>query len=185
MTRKLNKYPCHALDFVGAMRPAKTNAQTKAEGAKEREKMINEAVAYCHENDCRGDRALSRNPNRWPGLHRSSINRALDGRKGHAVKQILTEIERTDLAETLHQGADAGFAYRAKDRNSAVMDILEWRQICNKKGGRKFVKLTPAALKAMRRGKCSKHFWRKFYADFPGLELKLEVVAHVSCHVCT
>ena len=72
--------------------------------------------------------------------------------------------------------AAAGQGFRPSDRTQAVLDILEWRDQCNRGGGRKFVKLSSAAKKVRRTGKLSEKFWKDFYAEFDNeLEISKEV----------
>ena len=139
-----------------------------------------QAVAYCRANDCKGKAALNRNKGAWPDIHHAAINRRLKLTPGdtasHTGNSILTAGERNDLKDAMISAAAAGQGFRPSDRTQAVLDILEWRDQCNRGGGRKFVKLSSAAKKIRRTGKISKKFWKIFYAEFDNeLEISKEV----------
>ena len=72
----------------------------------------------------------------------------------------------------MRQAALAGYQMRPDDRNRVLIDILWWRNECNKSGGRRCVILSVAALKALKKGHVSKDFWVDFYAEFNDLEIK-------------
>jgi hypothetical protein len=57
-------------------------------------------------------------------------------------RSILTQVELEDLAATMRESALAGLPFSRSDRNSALCDILLWRQSKNSTGGRAYVKLS-------------------------------------------
>ena len=139
-----------------------------------------QAIAYCRANDCKGKAALNHNKGAWPDIHHAAINRRLkktpSDNASHTGNSILTAAERNDLKDAMINAAAAGHGFRPSDRNQAVLDILEWRDQCNRGGGRKFVKLSSAAKKVRRTGIISPKFWKIFYAQFDNeLEISKEV----------
>jgi hypothetical protein len=82
---------------------------------------------------------------------------------------ILTQVELEDLAATMRESALAGLPFSKSDRNSAVCDILLWRQSKNSTGGRAYVKLSRYARHVLQTKKAGKAFWNAFFKKFPFL----------------
>jgi hypothetical protein len=137
-----------------------------------RMRQYDKALAYCKEHQCGAKKCLNDNKENWPLVSKTSLIRRLQGKvKDGALnvdKAILTGAERQRLAEVFTSAAKSGHGYRPKDRSQAVLDTLRWRKTCNESGagGRRYVKLSRAATKALRTGKVSKTFWIGFFAEF-------------------
>lgn len=84
-------------------------------------------------------------------------------------RSILTQVELEDLAATMRESALAGLPFSRSDRNSAVCDILLWRQSKNSTGGRAYVKLSRYARHVLQTKKAGKAFWNAFFKKFPCL----------------
>lgn len=106
----------------------------------DRSAQFKEALKYCSKNRCTAWITLKKNPNRWPDVKVKALKQRLDGEVSNLTlqpdKQVLADIEWSNLAFAMRAGADAGFPFTSQDRNSAVVSILEWRQSTNRAGGR-------------------------------------------------
>ena len=149
---------------------ALTLAQERATTRLAKNMQLLEALAFCEAEKCGAKTALARNIHRWPDLTYTIIDYAKKGRvKPQKEQAILTREERQDLVTQMEAAAAAGYHFGSNDRDSAILDMLNWRQTTNKKGGRKFVKLGRNALKVLRVRRVGRNFWRGFFAEFPQL----------------
>ena len=110
-----------------------------------------EADKYCrdHGHKCKKGLALARRetPGKWPVVTWHSLQRRLKGEvktgDENAGNTMLTNREQRELAAAMAAAGKQGQAFERDERNQAVVDILLHRDKVNKKGGRKFVKLSP------------------------------------------
>ena len=80
--------------------------------------------------------------------------------------KLLTHRERSELAAAMCAAGKHGRAFDKEKRNQAVVDILLHRDRTNKKGGRKFVMLSPSARQVLKTGKAVRDFRRCFFVQF-------------------
>ena len=94
---------------------------------------------------------------------------------------ILLPEEEECLVRYATNKARAMQPLKRKPMTDLIMNTLRIRQANNKKmkGGRKFVKLSTPAMNALKKGKVSKFFWRRFEAKFEKV-LSQKRVGHTS-----
>ena len=120
-------------------------------------------------------KAYNKKGDRWPDISKSGLQRRMHGTvqngKEYQCKQVLTVSELGELEWALRSARDHGTAADMADRNNLVMDILEYRKMTNKSGGRKYVELSDAAILCLQHGRPGKAFWKNFFAWKPTLKV--------------
>ena len=145
------------------------------------------AVNYCNQYKCKASRGIrlarEADPDCWPEVTLNSLRGALKKQASTEFpeetavpavdqREVLTTIERNDLAAGMYAAAEHADCYSNTDRTEMVLDILRWREDRNKKGGRHFQKLSSSAKQTLASSHVGRSFWRKFYLDFPILQRK-------------
>ena len=129
-----------------------------------------EALAYCREHRLKAQRGLSKarraTPGRWPLVITNTLDNRMKGltKNGdeNSGNKLLTHRERSELAAAMSAAGKHGRAFDnscKEKRNQAAADILLHRDRTNKKGGRKFVMLSPSARQVLKTGKAGRDFW--------------------------
>ena len=132
-----------------------------------------EALAYCREHRLKAARGLRKarkeTPGRWPLVKTHTLKSRLAGsaKNGdeNSGNKLLTNRERKELAAAMCAAGKHGRAFDKEKRNQAVVDILWHRDRTNRKGGRKFVALSPPARQVLKTGKAGRDFWRCFFVQ--------------------
>lgn len=130
-----------------------------------------EALQFCHENPgVKAKKCLTLNPGRWSLVSKDSLHRRLTEqvKSGFEYSSLgmLTPNERQELADCMQKAGKAGCGFNRQERDEAVVQILKYRDCINKKGGRKFVKLTKGAQQCIDNNKPGKVFWKSFFVEF-------------------
>ena len=164
-------------------RPIRGNPSTKAEAevirksVSDKSEQLAEAVAWCKENNARGQAALR--TGQFPLVKdRETINRRLDNKiingQERSYCTILTHDEEECVVTYLKNKNRCMQAVNKKELEKMILDILRIRKYSNArfKGGRKYQKLSNNAMSALEKGKLSRSFWLRFNAKHKSLTIK-------------
>ena len=140
-------------------------------------RQFEEAMDYCRLMGVGARKGLrmarADDPDKWPIVKYHTLDARLRKKvvngKENAMKWLLTNTERNDLAASMEAAGKAGYAFDKPQRDQAVVDILLHRAKRNKAGGRRFVKLSPAAERCLKNGRPGKYFWKCFFVQFQDL----------------
>ena len=154
--------PKFALRISG--RTSRSNPSTKAEAVvarkstNEKNQQLEEAIAWCKENNARGQAALK--TGLFPLIKdRETINRRLDGKiinnQERSYCKILTHDEEESIVAFIKNKNRCMQAVNKKELEKLILDVLRIRKFTNKKmgGGRKYQKLSNNAAAALEKGK--------------------------------
>ena len=159
----------------------KTNRQKRAcstyhrrehqKDVQRRREQLTQAVEYCKVHKCRGYAALR--TGEFPLLKSGrNVNRYLDNKQDPSAKSeycsVLTIEEERLLVKMFIMKARAYQPFNRKHACKYVVSMLKLRKSVNKTygEGRKFKKLSPAAVKALEKGVLTRHFWERFDARY-------------------
>ena len=182
-TNKKKTYKMKVQLLVSANPGNKAEAAVRRKYTNNKDEQLREAVQYCLQNNVRGHAALK--TGRFNLIKdRETINRRLDGKvktgEERSYCTIFTAEEELSVVKFLKNKNRACQGLNKAKLTKLFLDILKIRNHMNRKlkGGRKFVKLTPNAKKALEQNKLSRSFWRRFEAKHPSLTSKRQ--GHVS-----
>ena len=137
---------------------------------------VEEAVAWCKENGCRGQKALA--SGLFPTIScPKTINRRLDGKVVTGEEKrycsLLTSEEENSLVRYIKNRTRCLQGMNGKQVEEVVLRILRTREKINKKGGRSFIALSTAAKTALRKKKVSRSFFLRLRTKYPSLKMKV------------
>ena len=136
-----------------------------------RRKQLTKAVEYCRAHKCRGYAALKTGYFPLVKCGRT-VNKYLDKKQDPSASSeycsILTVEEERLLVKMFVMKAQAYQPFNRKHACKYVVSMLKLRNSVNKAvgGGRKFKKLSPAALRVLEKGVLTRHFWERFDACY-------------------
>ena len=154
------------------------NAEAKVarKRTSEKEEQLISAVRWCHEHDVRGYSAIK--SGLFPLVkNRRTIDKRLDGKVITGSEKVYCSILTPDKEESVvtyiknknrsYQGVNKA------DLTKVILNVLKVRQHANRKsGGRSYQKLSENACNALRSGKLSRSFWRRWNAKHSDIALK-------------
>ena len=137
---------------------------------------LEEAMEYCRENDVKAKKCLKDNPDKWPHVTINKLRRRMEGKvvngRENEKRALLSQRETQELADAMRTAAIYGNPMTVEGMNATLIDMLWYRTKLNKKGGRKYVKLSGAASIAMENKCAGRAFWRAFFAKPEHKDLK-------------
>ena len=106
-----------------------------------------------------------------------TINRRLDGQVSHGEEKsycsLLTAEEETSLVRYIKNRARCLQSMSQTQVEEVVLRVLRTREKINKRGGRRFQALSPAAKNAVRNKKISRSFMLRLRVKYPDLKMKV------------
>ena len=137
-----------------------------------RDKQLLEALEWCRKEKKGAKYCLKYHRklldyDKWPDITVESLKSRVSGEivtgQENTANCLLTPTESEDLAIAMNTAALKGFPFDKAARDAIVLDILWYRQEIQKKGGRKFVKLSHSAKLALKNGGPGRDFWKQFF----------------------
>ena len=142
-----------------------------------------EAVAWCKENGCQGQKALS--SGLFPSIKcPKSIKQRLDGlvvtgEEKRYCALLITDEENSLVRYIKNVCCLQGMS--ATQVEDVVLHILRTREKINKKGGRKLKALSPSANMALQKKKVSRSFFLRLQTTYPDLKVKVPKKVDLNC----
>ena len=153
----------------------KTGAEIDAKIKAKRNQQLDEAIAYCKENDCSVHTALQ--TKLFPHVKRMSLHRRLTGEVRHGREcdycRILMVSEEQCLVKYIKNSNRSYQPLNRADIGAIIVNILLARRANNKRlGHRNCTRLNENAKRVVERQKLGRRFWTRFNAAHGDLSIK-------------